>query len=177
MQPLNEAAKHIIVHLEHQRHLHREELSPDQRQAPVVVEAVGKAPVSCPQCKGAGYLRANVPFGHPLWGRAIECECTKARKREAHRRRLWEQSKIDQLVGFQEASFETFQFWHPGVHVAYEAASQFASLRPDWLVLQGTNGCGKTHLAVAIARRMANKPTSSREAPAKFVARAGRRTG
>lgn len=111
------------------------------------------APARCPRCKGAGYLRANVPFGHPQFGKAVECECKKAQKKEARRRQLWEQSKIDQQVDFCQATFETFQFWQDGVGEAYEAAEAFASSRFGWLVLAGRNGCGKTHLAVAIAKR------------------------
>ncbi len=34
---------------------------------------------------------------------------------------------------------------------AYHLARQFAESPQDWLVFQGTNGCGKTHLAAAIA--------------------------
>jgi len=109
--------------------------------------------VRCERCKDAGYLRANVPFGHPQFGKPIECECKTAQKKEARRRKLWEQSKIDQQVDFCGATFETFQFWQDGVGEAYEAAEAFATSQRGWLVLAGRNGCGKTHLAVAIAKR------------------------
>jgi len=29
----------------------------------------------CPICKGAGYVREDVPVGHPHFGRAIICDC------------------------------------------------------------------------------------------------------
>src|SRR5437667_4767087 len=107
----------------------------------------------CARCRDAGYLRANVPFGHPLFGKAVECECRLAKKNEAHRQLLREQSKIDQLAAFQDESFETFQFWRRGVGQAFQLAKQWAFAPEGWLVLEGPNGCGKTHLAVAIAKR------------------------
>ena len=108
--------------------------------------------VSCLLCNDRGYLRADVPFGHPQFGKPIECKCKQARKNEARRQQLREQSKIDQLAAFQEETFESFHFWLPGVEQAYEAAKQFAETPEGWLVLVGGNGCGKTHLAVAIAK-------------------------
>lgn len=108
--------------------------------------------VSCPRCQDRGYLRADVPFGHPQFGKPVECTCKQAKKQEAYRQRLREQSKLDELAVFQEETFDSFQFWLPGVGEAYEAAKQFAQKPHGWLVLAGNNGCGKTHLAVAIAR-------------------------
>jgi DNA replication protein DnaC len=106
----------------------------------------------CPRCKGVGYLRADVPVGHPLFGKAQPCACKRARVNEERRRLLREQSQIDWLAAFCEASFETFHFPLPGVQEAYEEALQFARQPEGWLVLEGNNGCGKTHLAVSIAK-------------------------
>jgi len=106
----------------------------------------------CPHCKGAGYLRADVPFGHPLFGKPLPCDCKRARVNEERRRLLREQSQIDWLAAFREASFETFHFLLPSVQEAYEEALQFAQQPQGWLVLEGDNGCGKTHLAVSIAK-------------------------
>ncbi len=108
---------------------------------------------SCPHCKGYGYVRADVPYGHPHFGKPLECQCKRAKKHEEHRQRLREQSQLDALAAFQEESFETFQLWLPGVQEAYDAALHWASMPQGWLVLAGSNGCGKTHLAVAIAKR------------------------
>lgn len=108
---------------------------------------------SCPLCKDDGYVRADVPYGHPHFGKPLECQCKRAKKHQEHRQRLREQSQLDALAAFQEESFETFQLWLPGVQEAYDAALHFTELLQGWLVLAGSNGCGKTHLAVAIARR------------------------
>ncbi len=109
--------------------------------------------VSCSLCQDRGYLRTDVPVGHPNFGKLIECKCKQARVNEARRQRLIAQSKIEQLAAFQEETFDSFLFWLPGVRQAYELAKQFAETPVGWLVLAGNNGCGKTHLAVAIAKR------------------------
>lgn len=144
MQQFRDAAPSVIVDLAQKRRLRRGLATAPRESAPTV---------RCQECKDAGYLRANVPFGHPLFGKAIECQCLLARRKETHRQKLWEQSNLDRLAGFQETTFESFQFWLPGVQEGYEAALAFADARTGWLVLQGTNGCGKTHLAVAVARQ------------------------
>lgn len=50
------------------------------------------APISqksvCPKCRGAGYLRANVPFGHPNFGRPIPCECKEIERKDKRRQQL-----------------------------------------------------------------------------------------
>ena len=156
MEPLNEALMPMVIQLDH---LRRQRKKQDLGQEGVrVVDADPPKPLQvtgpfCARCQDAGYLRANVPFGHPLFGKAVECECRLAKKKEAHRQLLREQSKIDQLAAFQDESFETFQFWRRGVGQAFQLAKQWAFAPEGWLVLEGPNGCGKTHLAVAIAKR------------------------
>ena len=108
--------------------------------------------LACPRCRDAGYLRADVPVGHPNFGKAVACTCQQARKNEARRQLLRAQSQLDTLPAFREASFATFDLLLPGVEEAYEAAEHFAQKPEGWLVLEGDNGCGKTHLAVAIAK-------------------------
>lgn len=58
--------------------------------------------------------------------------------------------------------FRTFEVRPPGLRpeeretleAAYRAALAYAERPQGWFVLQGTNGCGKTHLAAAIANRV-----------------------
>jgi DNA replication protein DnaC len=107
----------------------------------------------CPLCKGSGYVRSDVPFGHPSFGKAVPCQCKKARINEARRKLLWDLSGLDHLPAFRDACFENFDTYLPGVQEGYHAAFAFAQQPQGWLVLAGKNGCGKTHLAVAIARQ------------------------
>lgn len=108
--------------------------------------------VGCPVCKGSGYLRAEVPVGHPFFGKAQPCTCTLDRRVRRLRERLFALSRLDGLVLFRETSFSNFDYRLPGVQEAYEAAVRFAEQPEGWLALVGDNGCGKTHLAVSIAR-------------------------
>jgi DNA replication protein DnaC len=91
-----------------------------------------------------------VPVGHPLFGRAIECECLQT---ERARRLAEEMRRLSALDAFQHLSFENFDPKVAGVSDAFEEARRFA--RDDsewrWLLLSGLPGCGKTHLAAAIA--------------------------
>jgi DNA replication protein DnaC len=104
----------------------------------------------CTICRGAGYLRANVPFGHPNFGKAIACECKEAERKEKRRQQLREISNLD---AFRQKTFNTFNVRLSGVQEAYQAALDFETNPKGWLVLCGPNGCGKTHLAAAIANQ------------------------
>jgi DNA replication protein DnaC len=104
----------------------------------------------CPICKGAGYLRADVPFGHPSFGKPIACECKEAERKAKRRRQLQEMSD---LGAFYDKSFRNFNVHVPGIQEAYSCACEFAQDPNGWLLMIGPNGSGKTHLAAAIANK------------------------
>ena len=105
---------------------------------------------SCSICKGAGYLRADVPFGHPNFGKPIACECKEAERKAKRRQQLQEMSD---LGAFYDKSFRNFNMRVPGIQEAYSCACDFAQDPNGWLLLIGPNGSGKTHLAAAIANK------------------------
>jgi DNA replication protein DnaC len=107
---------------------------------------------ACPKCKGAGYRRADVPYGHPNFGKALACECKLAERKEKKQQELVTLSGINTLGRFQEATFDSFTFTLPNVGYAFRQARQFAACPLGWLALLGPCGCGKTHLAVSIAK-------------------------
>lgn len=102
----------------------------------------------CPMCKGAGYLRADVPYGHPQFGKPIACACKAAQWAERRRQQYAEMSN---LAALHDKRFAKFHMRMPGVQEAYRMAMAFAREPDGWLLLVGPNGCGKTHLAAAIA--------------------------
>jgi DNA replication protein DnaC len=105
---------------------------------------------SCPICKGAGYLRTDVPYGHPSFGKPIACECKEAERKAKRRQQLQEMSN---LGAFYDKSFANFNQRVPGVQEAFRVAYEFAQNPNGWFLLIGPNGCGKTHLAAAVANQ------------------------
>jgi DNA replication protein DnaC len=113
----------------------------------------------CPICGGVGYLRRDVPVGHPDFGRAIPCQC-KARALEE--KRSVDLRQASDLGALARMTFEAFipegYALSPAISAtlrsAYELALKFADNPQGWLLLRGAYGCGKTHLAAAIANRL-----------------------
>lgn len=112
---------------------------------------------NCPQCHGLGYLRLDVPIGHPEFGRLQICSCRKGQVSQQIRQRLFAMSNLDNL---RHLTFENFKpRGHIGLssrkadslEMAYNQSRQYAQSQDGWLLLQGGYGCGKTHLAAAIA--------------------------
>lgn len=104
----------------------------------------------CPKCKGAGYLRLDVSVGHPSFGKLVPCECKEAEKQEKKRQEL---IALSDLSAFENKRFAEFNIHgvHASVRDAYNIALNFTKDPQGWLLFVGPNGCGKTHLAAAIA--------------------------
>jgi DNA replication protein DnaC len=113
-------------------------------------------PEVCPICHGAGYVRLEVPVGHPDFGRAVQCECKEREIAERERLKL---RAVSSLKPFDKKTFSTFDPEIPSksetnsVREAYKVALRYAEDPVGWLILQGGYGCGKTHLAAAIAHQ------------------------
>ena len=112
---------------------------------------------NCPICGGIGYLRRDLPIDHPDFGKIIPCSCRSEEITQSARARLFRMSSLDAL---KELRFENFEKrGRVGLGVtqanslenAYNQARNFAEHREGWLMLSGPYGCGKTHLAAAIA--------------------------
>ncbi len=112
---------------------------------------------ACPFCKGSGFLRMEAPVGDANFGKLVPCECTMARK---ERKAFDDLKKTSNLDHFRDLTFENFNPRVPKTRDAYEAALQFARDPSDWLLFIGGYGCGKTHLAGAIANDALNKRIS-----------------
>ncbi len=124
-------------------------MQPRESAAELIPAPYNSQKTICPICKGAGYLRADVPFGHPNFGKPIACECKEKERRERRRLQLQEMSNLGELY---DKNFENFKpNVSRNVYEAYQIAREYAEEPEGWLVFIGRVGCGKTHLAAAIA--------------------------
>ncbi len=113
----------------------------------------------CPFCGGLGLVREDVPIDHPHFGKLFPCRCRLAEMEQQRLERLRAVSNLEHLA---RMTFETFLPEGHGLppdrasnlRQAFEVAEQFAETPEGWLVLLGVYGCGKTHLAAAIANRV-----------------------
>jgi DNA replication protein DnaC len=125
-----------------------------QRQAGAAPPTVGETP--CGTCEGVGFVRPlmpdgrPVPYGHPLFGKLLDCpDCdTAARQRMEGLRAL---SGMGTLL--RRCTFENFEE-RPGAGEMFEAAQAWAQNPQGWLVLLGSYGSGKTHLAAAVVNHL-----------------------
>lgn len=110
----------------------------------------------CPICKGAGFVHPRLPSGKPDFDRVIPCRCTRGELDKERQARLLRYSNLGSLTRF---TFDNLlpqgRSGHPinqeKFARAYQAAKEFANEPKGWLILVGPDGCGKTHLAAAIA--------------------------
>ncbi len=110
----------------------------------------------CPYCKGLGYVRADVPLGHPDFGKLLPCVCRLA---ERSQHRIAHLRAIGNLNALARMTFDSFVPEGHGLQPevqknlrwAYETARSYAENPSGWLLLKGGYGCGKPHLAAAIA--------------------------
>jgi DNA replication protein DnaC len=109
----------------------------------------------CPVCKGAGIVHPRLPSGEPDYSRVIPCRCTKKEQAGERESRLKRYSNLGSLARFTfDKLVPQGRSGNPRSQElfgrAYQAAVAFANEPEGWLVLGGSSGSGKTHLAAAI---------------------------
>lgn len=116
----------------------------------------GAGDPDCPYCHGLGYLREDVPPGHANFGKLVPCVCQLEHMAAEHADQLRRDSHIENLGS---KTFDNFLVEgispdptvRATVRRAFDRSKAFAENPENWLLLGGTYGCGKTHLAAAIA--------------------------
>ncbi len=147
--------------MEHINDVLNQDTSQTANSAGSVDKSSSESPASepewlCPICGGTGYLRQDVPVGHPDFGKIVSCQC---RLKEQEKRRHDDLRKISNLGTMARFTFANFvpdgygliERRRLNLRLAYETAKAFATQPQGWLILLGGYGCGKTHLAAAIA--------------------------
>ncbi len=108
-------------------------------------------------CGGVGFVRQDVPIGHPDFGRLQICACRQKQASDAVHQRLYRLSNLEAFSGMTFESFNTQGRMGLGeeqvrsLSYALNQSTQFTRDLKGWLVFMGGYGCGKTHLAAAIA--------------------------
>jgi len=111
----------------------------------------------CPICGGVGYVRQDLPIDDPNFGKLVPCVCQQHKTNRAAQSRLYRMSNLE---SFKKMTFESFSVQGRlglgdeqvfSLQNALNQARQFAASPKGWLLLSGSYGCGKTHLAAAIA--------------------------
>jgi DNA replication protein DnaC len=121
----------------------------DMPELEAAIIAATKAMAACQKCKGAGWVRkADVPYNHPDFATIEKCTCRLELERAKRQREVMALSSLAQV---RDKTFRNFNTRIPGVQQACKAALVYAQKPDGWLVFVGPIGCGKTHLAAAIA--------------------------
>ena len=120
--------------------------------------------VNCEICGGLGWISADVPVGHPLFGKLVRCPRVKTDKNFSRIQHL-----RNDLGYLRDKTFSNFdpngcggtEEQRSSLRRAYTFLSKAMNetdrepawvVSPrGWIVLKGGYGCGKTHLAAAIA--------------------------
>lgn len=108
----------------------------------------------CPSCGGKEWLRKdpNAAPGQPDFGKIVPCPNCYAQVLEERKRQEFLQ--LSGLDGFGNLTFDSFDASVEGVEDAFRLAREFAANPSGWLILTGSYGCGKTHLAAAVANEI-----------------------
>ena len=124
------------------------ELAEEDRPAP-----------ACDICGDFGWVRVQVPVGHPYFGKAIPCRCQERADDPSRLERLQRYSNIGLLTRLVfETTTPDGRSANPDdralFRLAFDAAAAYAEEPQGWLVFTGPSGAGKTHLAAAVANRV-----------------------
>lgn len=99
----------------------------------------------CPTCKGAGWLRLDLPAGAHDFGKLVECSCglVAAQKASIYRAA----SRIP--AEYADLDLSTY----PDRKIASDVADWWYELPTPWLLLAGDLGVGKTGLQIGLVKK------------------------
>ncbi|MEN6435564.1 MAG: ATP-binding protein [Anaerolineaceae bacterium] len=156
MPKLNEITKKVIANTSRKMNNMQEQPQPEIEEQDV-----------CPICHGKGFIRRDVPIDHPDFGKLQVCVCRSAEVEEADRQRL---IQLSNLEAFRNMTFQNFNVEGRlglgdqqvnSLKLALNFALQFSQNMKGWLLFMGPYGCGKTHLAAAVANIAVEKGTAT----------------
>jgi DNA replication protein DnaC len=115
-----------------------------------------------PICEGLGVIRYDVPTDDPRFGKLFRCPNNRVEMDIERQERLRRLSNLD---AYKDKSFFNFQVdsatlkasERESLQMALSVAANYAEHPDGWLMLEGTYGCGKTHLAAAVGNARLQK--------------------
>ena len=115
-------------------------------------------------CGGNGWVERRVPLGHPDFGELFPCRHTSQDKGAERIQLLQRYSGLHKEM-LNRMTFERFVLkrynldsqGQSSLEAAYTAATDFAKTLEGWLLITGSHGSGKTHLAVAVVEKCIRK--------------------
>lgn len=125
----------------------------------------------CETCNDLRYLRDDVPIISPNFGQLTLCPHCGEQVERARRAAIYERkrARIDRyaVARSDRQTFATFDLRQDEentapVRLALQASQAFAHFPTGWLILTGSNGTGKSHLAHAIAHELEIAPIEQR---------------
>ncbi len=116
-------------------------------------------------CYGLGMIRYDVPTDDPRFGKMFRCPNNPPEQDNSWQQKLRQMSNLSSLshMGFSnfhiDLSLHTDQERESLEHALMQTQN-FANDPHGWILLMGTYGCGKTHLAAAIGNICLEKGAS-----------------
>jgi len=105
---------------------------------------------TCPKCNGMGFLRYDVPYGDPNFGKLMSCGCKTQEIAASRANKFREMSHLGPL---QQKRFENFDlrrgssaYSRDALQIGLRVAQEYAANPQGWLVLTGPSGTGKSTL-------------------------------
>jgi DNA replication protein DnaC len=110
----------------------------------------------CEYCGGTGLIGFKVPVEDERFGKAYPCWCQREKN---HNQKVDRIRALSALHAYADKTFESFvpereklsEEQNATLRAALEVAYRYAVNPEGWILLKGTYGTGKTHLAAAIA--------------------------
>lgn len=118
---------------------------------PNICSICGQQPI----CEGMGVIRYDVEVHDPRFGKLYRCPNNPIEQDVERQERL---RRLSNLGDFADKTFYNFVIDEEALkpserislHQAYSTAVEYAQNPDGWLLLEGSYGCGKTHLAASV---------------------------
>ena len=141
-QRLGDSLKALLGHAEYQRLLETGKQAPPE-----------EIDLTCPRCKGSGWLRLDLPSSAADFGRIVECPCGLVVGRRSDV--LFGKSRIP--AEYADLDLSTY----PDRRIAAGVTDWWLDQPSPWLVLSGSLGVGKTGLAISLTKRAISEGRSA----------------